>query len=124
MGREIAAVILAGIAGTLVNALAAGLVVSADIVHLVSVPGRYGVAIVVAALLPALWRAMGRAGAVVAGLVLLAVIPSLLAKLVFGAGLAWGLVLLLNLFYAGGAVVTYVLVARPQHRSDGAISRG
>lgn len=124
MGREIAAVILAGIAGTLVNALAAGLVVSADIVHLVSVPGRYGVAIVVAALLPALWRAMDRAGAVVAGLVLLAVIPSLLAKLVFGAGLAWGLVLLLNLFYAGGAVVTYVLVARPQHRSDGAISRG
>ncbi len=112
MLREIIAVVAAGIAGTVANGVAVALVVAPARIDLLLVPGRYGVAILVAAALPFLFRRLNGAAAWISALVTLTVVPSLLAKLVFGAGAPWGLVLGLNAVYAVVAIAIYRLATR------------
>ncbi|MGH1419464.1 MAG: hypothetical protein ACRBCJ_11455 [Hyphomicrobiaceae bacterium] len=109
--RVILAVIAAGIAGTIVNSLA---VVFAfpeiDLVALLAKYGRFIVAIAVAALLPVIYSQMSGSSAVVTALAALTIIPSVLAKLVFGVGASWIMVLLLNLVFAVVAWAVYLWV--------------
>lgn len=103
----------AGIAGTIANALVAGLWLGSDKFALVLVPGRYVVAIACACLAAAIFNLslapLWRSGA----LAVLVVLPSLIAKLVFGATAPWAAVLLLNGVYAIAAwTVLWGMLAR------------
>ena len=112
MNRIIIAVVAAGIAGTIANAIAAGLFLGSDKFALMLVPGRYVVAILCAIALPLALRALSPPISHVSAIVALIVIPSLLAKLVFGAGAPWGVVLSLNAVYAAAAWAVYLLLVR------------
>ena len=112
MLREAVAVVTAGIAGTVANGIAVALVVAPARIDLLLVPGRYGVAILVAAALPFLFRWLNGAAAWIAAVATLTVVPSLLAKLVFGAGAPWALVLGLNAVYAVAAIATHRLATK------------
>ena len=116
--RLVAAVLAAGIAGTLANAAVAAIAVDGDLIRLALVPGRYVVAILVAATLPLVFRIPGRWNAMVAALGLLTVVPSLLAKLAFGAGASWPMVLGLNAVFALAALSTYCLAIMRPRRSQ------
>ena len=109
--RHLLALVVAAIAGTIANALAAAAFVNPDLIRLALVPGRYAVAFAVALSIPLSLRLVrGRLAPWVA-LVLLTAIPSLLAKFVFGAGAPWHLVLSLNAVYGVVAIAAYRLVA-------------
>ena len=109
--RMLFATLAAGIAGTLANAIAAAAIVDPELLHLALEPGRYAVAVLVALAIPLCLAVLDDRLAPWAALVLLALIPSLLAKLVFAAAAPWHLVLLLNGLYAAVALPTYILCA-------------
>ena len=108
------AVVLAGVAGCLANAVFAGLFVNAALWQLALAPGRYGFAVLFAALLPPLYRLLPGARGAALALALLTLLPSLLAKLAFGALTAWAVVLALNFVYALTALLAYRLVLGPR----------
>jgi hypothetical protein len=110
-------VVLAGVVGTIANAVAAAIVVSPASIRLALVPGRYTVAIVVAASLPFILSLVRQPISPMLGLVVLTVIPSLLAKLVFSARATWSIVLLLNAVYALVTLAVYAFVAGRMRRS-------
>jgi hypothetical protein len=114
---RIVAVVLAGVAGTVANALAAAIVVSPASIRLALVPGRYAVAVVVAGTLPFIFSLARQPISPMLGLVVLIVVPSLLAKLVFSAPAPWSIVLLLNAVYALVALAVYALAAGKMRRS-------
>ena len=109
--RSLIAVVVAGIVGTLVNTIAVALVVSPDRLALALVPGRYAVAIALCLALPLLARKVGGLKFFAIGTVWLTVAASVLAKLVFGVGAPWTMVLGFNLVYAIAAMATYHLIA-------------
>ena len=110
--RKIAAIVAAGIAGTLVNSAAAAAVLGGDkFLPFALSPGRHVVAIAVAALIPVSFVVFDGAAALAMAGVFLTVVPSVLAKLVFGSGAPWALVFALNAVYAVVAIVVYRLVA-------------
>lgn len=111
------AVVAAGVVGTIANAVARALIVGADQLSLLLVPGRYGVAIAVCAALPFLDRYLRRGWFWIVAAAVLAITPSLLAKFVFGAQAGWPTVLAYNLVYALAAIVTYRALARPRPRA-------
>jgi hypothetical protein len=98
-GWRILAVIVAGVAGTITNSAVVATYIPNEFIPLATSPGRIGVAVAVAVLLPLIYAFMTGPGAVTLALLALMVIPSALAKLVFGAGaplghcagLQWGL---------------------------------
>jgi hypothetical protein len=67
---------------------------------------------VVAALLPVIYARMSGATAAIIAIVALTVIPSVLAKLVFGIGAPWLFVLGVNAVYAVAACAVYLGIAR------------
>ena len=109
--RQLLAVVVAGIAGTIANALAVAAFVNPKLISLALVPGRYAVAIAVALAIPLSLRLVRGRLAPWAALAVLTVLPSLLAKLVFGAGAPWHLVLSLNAVYGLAALAAYRLLA-------------
>ena len=109
--RMLLATLAAGIAGTLANAVAAAAIVNPELLSLALVPGRYVVAVLVALAIPLCLAVLRERLALWAALALLALSPSLLAKLVFAAAAPWHLVLLLNGLYAAVALLTYMLCA-------------
>jgi hypothetical protein len=120
--RRIVAVIVAGVAGTLANSAVVAALMPNGFIPLALSPGRNAVAIAVALLLPAIYAMTSRAAAAIIALVALTVIPSLLAKLVFGAGASWPFVLGVNAVYALAAWAVYCAIAqigarRPARRS-------
>ena len=106
-------VLVAGVAGTIVNAIAAAIVVAPASIRLALVPGRYAVA----ALLPLIFSSLQQPISTVLGLVVLTIVPSLLAKLVFSVRSPWSIVLLLNAVYALVALVVYAITAGQMRRS-------
>jgi hypothetical protein len=108
--RTVAAVVLAGVAGTLANALAAVIFLRPTLWILALAPGRYVVAILLMTAVPLLYRLVPGAWGAALALLFLTLAPSLLAKLVFGALTAWPVVLALNFVYALAALVAYRLV--------------
>ena len=114
--RCILAVVVAGIAGTIANSAVVAALTGSAFVPLAVSPGRNAVAIAVAALLPAIYaRASGVAAAVIA-IACMTVIPSLLARFVFGIDAPWSLVLAVNAVYAVSAWAVYRLIVRPDAR--------
>lgn len=102
------AIVIAGAAGTIANSVIVAMLTPNDFVTLATSPGRLGVAIVVAGLLLLIYRqASGMVAAVIA-VVALTIIPSALAKLVFGVGAPWGFVLVVNAVYALVAWAVYL----------------
>ena len=110
--RLIFAVIVASVIGTLANALGAAMFLGSEKLALALVPGRYLVAIGCVAVLPFVERWVSGMKAHAVGLILLVLLPSLLAKLVFGATAPWLTVLLLNSVFAVAAWLTYRLIRR------------
>ena len=108
--RVFVAVIAAGVMGTLFNAAAVAIAVSPDRLALALVPGRYFVAIALCLALPLLSRLFGRLWFFIFGVLWLAVAASVVAKMFFGVGAPWSMVLGLNLVYAIAAIITYHLI--------------
>lgn len=112
MARMIVAVVVAGVVGTLANSVVVAALTPNAFVPLATSPGRNLVAIAVAALLPVIYARVSGATAAVVALAALTIIPSLLAKLVFGIGAPWPFVMGVNAVYALAAWATYLGVAR------------
>lgn len=112
VGWTILAVIVAGVAGTLTNSAVVAALTPNAFGALATSPGRLGVAVAVAVLLPAIYALTSGAGAAVIAIVALTVVPSLLAKLVFGIGAPWGFVLGVNAVYAVTAWAVYLGIGR------------
>ena len=111
MVRIVVAVIAAGVVGTVANSVVVAALTPNAFIALATRPGRNAVAIAVAALLPVIYaRASGATAAIIA-LVALTIIPSLLAKLVFGIGAPWPFVIGVNAVYAVAAWATYLVIA-------------
>jgi len=108
---KLLAVVAAGVAGTLANALAAVVFVNPALWILALAPGRYAIAVLLTLVLPLLYRLLPGARGAGLALVFLTVAPSLLNKLVFGGPAAWHVVLALNFVYALAALVVYRLAA-------------
>lgn len=112
--RIIVAVFVAGIVGTIANSIVVAALTPNEFVPLALSPGRNAVAIAVAVLLPVIYAGMSGIAAAVVALVALTVIPSILAKLVFGVGAPWLFVLGVNAVYAVAAWAVYLAIARPR----------
>ena len=112
MVRNIIVAIIAGIVGTIANSILINILAGADVMPLILSFGRNFVAILVAFLLIPLFRGDNGVVAFVVGVVLLTIIPSLLAKYVFGADAPWNFVLLVNALYAVTATVIYAACYR------------
>jgi hypothetical protein len=109
--RVAIAVVVAGIVGTIANSIVVAIAVDLPLAGLILSPGRNLVAILVAAALPVFFLRVGGIAAWVAGLATLAMVPSILAKLVFGVAAPWPFVLAVNGVYAIAATLAYVAVA-------------
>lgn len=110
--RLILAVVAAGIVGTIANSVVVAALTPNEFIPLALSPGRNAVAIAVAILLPVIYAMTSGAVAAVVAVVALAVIPSLLAKLVFGIGAPWPFVLGVNAVYAVAAWAVYWAIER------------
>ena len=119
--RLIVAVIAAGVVGTVANSAVVAALTPNEFIPLVTSPGRNAVAIAVAAVLPVIYAIASAAVAAITGVAALTVIPSLLAKLVFGIGAPWPFVLGVNAVYAIAAWAVYWAIAR---MGNGRRSRG
>ena len=111
-GRIVVAVVLAGIVGTIANSIVVSALTANAFLPLAISPGRNAVAIIVAALLPVIYVNLAGATAAVVAIVALTVIPSLLAKLVFGVGAPWLWVFAFNAVYAIAAWAIYMAMVR------------
>ena len=109
--RIVLAVLAGGVAGTIANSIVVSLLLGVGFVGLATSPGRLIVAILVAALVPIIAMRLKGGAEAAASIVALTVIPSLLAKLVFGAGAAWPFVLFVNAVYAVAAWAVYHAIA-------------
>ena len=112
--RLVLAVVIGGIAGTIANSIVVAALTPNAFVPLAISPGRNAVAIIVAALLPVIYASLSGITAAVVAIVALTMIPSLLAKLVFGVGAPWLWVLGFNAVYAIVAWGAYLVIARPK----------
>jgi len=105
--RKIIAVVTAGVAGAIANALAAAVISGAYKLDLLFVPGRYLVAIACTSLLPFIYHALKPPQADWSAFVALIVIPSMMAKFIFSTGAPWSMVIALNAVYAIAACAVY-----------------
>jgi hypothetical protein len=114
--RLILAVIISGVAGTVANSMIVAALTPNGFVPLATSPGRNAVAIAVAALLPVIYAWTSGAAAAIIAVATLTVIPSVLAKLVFGIGAPWPVVLGVNAVYAVAAWALFLAIARREIR--------
>jgi hypothetical protein len=114
---RIVAVVVGGVVGTIANSVVVAALTENAFWALALGPGRLAVAIVVAALLPLIYVRLSGAAAAVTAVLALTVIPSLLAKLVFGIVAPWGFVLAVNAVYALAAWATWLGMARALPRA-------
>jgi hypothetical protein len=109
--RLILAVIVAGIVGTIANSVIVAALTPNPFIPLAISPGRNAVAIAVAVLLPLIYAWTSGAVAAIVAVAALTVIPSVLAKLVFGVDAPWSFVLGVNAVYAVAAWAVYLAIA-------------
>jgi hypothetical protein len=121
--RHIVAVIVAGMAGTIANSVVVAALTPNPFVPLAVSPGRNAVAIAVAVLLPVIYAVTSGVAAAVIALVALTVIPSILAKLVFGVDAPWSFVLGVNAVYAVAAWAVYLAIMRAGSGRSGHATR-
>jgi hypothetical protein len=109
--RMIFATVMAGIVGTVTNAVAAALLIHPVLMDFAMMPARYLVAIFVAGQIPLFKIWVGGPSGLTFAFIGLTLVPSLLAKFVFGTESPWILVLVLNAVFAIGALATYNVIA-------------
>ena len=110
--RLVLAVIVAGVVGTIANSVIVAALTPNAFLPLAVSPGRNAVAIVVAVLLPVIYAGISGVPAAILAVAALTVIPSILAKLVFGIDAPWLFVLGVNAVYAVAAWAVYLAIAR------------
>ncbi|RYH02266.1 hypothetical protein EU805_10470 [Salipiger sp. IMCC34102] len=104
--------ILAGIVGTIANSIAINIMAGAEVMPLILSFGRNAVAILIALLLIPIFGRRPGVVPFVLGVAVLTLLPSLLAKFVFGAEAPWGFVLWVNFIYALVATIIYAACYR------------
>ncbi|MDA8870934.1 hypothetical protein N9H93_06145, partial [Rhizobiaceae bacterium] len=104
---DILGVVVGGVAGTLVNSVAVSLLAGVPYVELVTSWGKYVVAIATAATFIWFYAKTPHTVAAILSLVTGILIPSVLAKGVFGAAAGWGVVFFLNAIFAVVALLVY-----------------
>lgn len=110
--RYIIAILAAGVAGFLVNSIAGALMLDGiGFLDLLLNPVRLLVAVLVAAMLPYIHIKLPTFVEDVVSLIALTIVPSCLAKWVFGVPHEWSLVIILHAIYAAVALMVYRLVA-------------
>ena len=107
--RAIVFAAIGGILGCIANSIAITAVAGAPLLPLIFSAGRMFFSILFAMALIPIFSSLSGAAAWATGFVVLNALASLSAKLVFGAGAPWGLVLFFNGIYAVVAVVVYVV---------------
>ena len=112
MLRSFIVAVIAGIVGTIANSIAINIMAGADVMPLILSFGRNAVAILVAFLLIPLYARRSGAIPFVLGVAILTLLPSLLAKFVFGADAPWSFVLWVNFIYALVATIIYAACYR------------
>lgn len=122
MSRIAVAVVVAAIAGTLANAVAAGIWLGADKFSLALVPGRYGVAILCTALIPLLAARLAALPFFLVSVLVLTLLASLIAKFAFGAGAPWFTVIALNAVFAVATWGTYMWLSEKLASGRGRIT--
>lgn len=110
--RFAASIILSGIFGTLANSAVVAYAADISFSALATSSGRNLVAILVATLIPFVLKSMTGTKGLVMATGLAALVPSLLAKLVFGLPFSWVFVLAVNLVYAVAAVSAFLVLER------------
>lgn len=110
--RNIIIVIIAGIIGTIANAIVVNIIAGAEVMSLILSIGRNLVAIAVAMLLIPIFARPAGLGTWIIAVATLTVIPSLLAVFVFGAQAPWDFVLKVNGVYAVVATLIYAVSFR------------
>ncbi|MBS1303972.1 hypothetical protein [Loktanella sp. SALINAS62] len=110
--RSVIVAVIAGIIGTIANAIAINILAGADVMPLIMSFGRNAVAVLIALLLIPLFHRGTGAGAFFGGLALLTVLPSLLAVYVFDANAPWSFVLGVNFVYALTATIIFAATYR------------
>jgi len=118
--RLVLAVVVAGIVGTIANSVVVAALTPNAFLTLATSPVRNAVAIAVAVLLPVIYAALSGLPAAVLALAATTVVPSILAKLVFGIDAPWLFVLGVNAVYAVAAWAVWLAMAqtggsRPAH---------
>jgi hypothetical protein len=109
--RLILAVVVAGVVGTIANSVVVAALTPSGFLHLATSPGRNGVAIAVAVLLPVIYAALSGVPAAVLAIAAMTVVPSVLAKLVFGVAAPWPFVMGVNVVYAVAAWLVWLAIA-------------
>ena len=112
LALAVVGVVVGGIAGTIANSIVVAALTPNGFLPLALSPGRNAVAIAVAVLLPVIYAGMSGVGAAITAIAALTVIPSILAKFVFGIGAPWPFVLGVNAVYAIAAWAVYLAIAR------------
>ncbi|MBM9594497.1 hypothetical protein [Roseitranquillus sediminis] len=110
--RTVLSAVIAGIVGAVANSLVVSVVAGAPLLPLIFSFGRETVAILVALLLPLVFLRLSGWQAWVTALILLTLIPSILAKTVFGIPAPVPRVLTFNFIYALAATLAYVTMVR------------
>ncbi|PZX15785.1 hypothetical protein LX81_02418 [Palleronia aestuarii] len=113
--RNVVLAAIAGIVGCIANSIAITAALGAPLMPLILSPGREFFSILFAMLLIPIFARMQGAAAWITGIVVLDAIASLSAKLVFGAGAPWSLVLIFNGIYAIAAVAVYAFGRERTH---------
>ena len=111
--RTILVAAIAGVLGCIANSIAITAMAGAELMPLILSAGREFWSIVFAMALIPIFARMEGAAAWVTGIVVLNLLASLSAKLIWGAGAPWGFVFLVNGAYAVVATAVYALAVRP-----------
>jgi len=111
--RTVLAAVIAGILGLIGNAIAITALAGAELMPLILSAGRAFWSVVFALALIPIFARMNRATAWITGIVVLDLLATLSAKLIWGAGAPWGFAFLVNGVYALVATAVYALSARP-----------
>ena len=110
--NDIFGVVVGAVAGLLLQTIAVTLFLGVPFEQLVTIWGRYGVAILLVALFCLFYKVMSPKKALIASLLCGTLIPSFLAKLAFTYGVHWHLLLGFNLLFSIVALVIYRQIAR------------
>ncbi|MEP3264824.1 MAG: hypothetical protein ABJM86_07170 [Hyphomicrobiales bacterium] len=110
--NDVLGVVAGAVIGLLLQSVAVTLFLGVPFEQLVTIWGRYGVAILLVALFCIFYKVMLPKKALIASLLCGTLIPSLLAKLAFTYGVHWDLLLAFNLLFSIVALLVYRQIAR------------
>ncbi|RFC66305.1 hypothetical protein DYI37_02315 [Fulvimarina endophytica] len=110
--RIILGIIVGGILGCIATGFAVSWIAGGDLTAFLTTPGKYGVSIAIAVLLPVFFTSLPMGTAIIVGILWCDIAAAVLTKFVFGGGAApWVAVLGFNLVYAVVATLVFAAFA-------------